>query len=77
MAVTLAMVNRTVVPYGSVMEQKTLALVVRVAPVAMEDALTVRRRFVGMVEARRESRIGFELGGQVAEVLVDEGDAVQ
>ncbi len=76
-SVTLAMVNHTVVPYGSVTEQRTLALVVPVAPVVMSDTLTVRRRFVGVVEARRESRLGFELGGQVAQVMVDEGDTVR
>ena len=33
--------------------------------------------FVGVVEARRESRVGFELGGELAEILVEDGDSVE
>lgn len=38
---------------------------------------TVTREFVGRVEARRESRVGFELDGLVSSVLVEEGDFVE
>lgn len=37
----------------------------------------VRREFAGRVEARRESRVGFELGGKVASVLVNDGEFVE
>ena len=40
------------------------------------DGYTVERSFVGRVEARRESSVGFELAGRVARVAVDEGDTV-
>jgi len=76
-SVTLAMVERSVVPFGSNPKRETLALPVVAEPVVIEDGVTVHRSFVGVVEARRESRIGFELGGQVASILVDEGDAVK
>jgi len=37
----------------------------------------VRRVFSGTVRSRRTSRLGFERGGLVSEVLVDEGDYVE
>nr|MCU0901841.1 efflux RND transporter periplasmic adaptor subunit [Cypionkella sp.] len=36
----------------------------------------VTRRFIGRVEAAAQTDLGFELGGRVTEVLVDEGDVV-
>lgn len=37
---------------------------------------TVTRRFAGQVEAGAQTDLGFELGGRITEVLVDEGDLV-
>jgi multidrug efflux pump subunit AcrA (membrane-fusion protein) len=37
----------------------------------------VTRWYVGRVEAARESRLGFELAGALATVVVDEGQRVQ
>jgi RND family efflux transporter MFP subunit len=37
----------------------------------------VRRRFTGVVRSRRASELGFERGGLVTEVHVDEGDVVE
>ncbi len=37
----------------------------------------VRREFVGRVEATRQSQVGFELGGELRRVHVDEGDTVR
>jgi len=51
-------------------------LVVPVRRANPEEAYRVRRRFVGRVEAARESAIGFELAGAVRSVQVDEGAAV-
>ena len=45
----------------------------RLEEVAHYEAAT---EFAGRVEAPRRSLTGFELGGEVAEVLVDEGDSV-
>ncbi len=36
----------------------------------------VQREFVGRVEATRQSQVGFELGGELKRVFVDEGDSV-
>lgn len=51
-------------------------LLVPVARLAPADGYVVRREFAGRVEAARDSAVGFEIGGQLAEVLVDEGDRV-
>lgn len=50
--------------------------VVASRPVVLESGYAVERRFVGRIEARREADLGFELGGLVAEVGVDEGAPV-
>lgn len=50
---------------------------VEIASLALEDTLTVRRTFTGVVEARRTADLAFEGSGRVAEVLVDEGQAVE
>lgn len=42
-----------------------------------ETGYTVERSFVGRVEARRSSDLGFEIGGMVKEVLVEEGESVE
>lgn len=51
-------------------------LVVATEAVQWQDGYEVTRHFVGRIEARQESDLGFELGGMVREVLVDEGDLV-
>ncbi len=43
----------------------------------MTPSYEVERSFIGRVEARRESDIGFELSGMVSEILIDDGAAVQ
>jgi membrane fusion protein, multidrug efflux system len=37
---------------------------------------TVTRRFTGQIEAAARTDLGFELGGRITEVLVEEGDVV-
>ena len=59
----------------------TLADAGRALPVSSrslqpQPSYTVQSRFVGRVEAARESAIGFELAGLLRAVLVDEGDTV-
>lgn len=44
--------------------------------VAFTEGYTVTRRFAGQVEAAARTDLGFELGGRVTEVLVEEGDLV-
>lgn len=45
-------------------------------PAAIEDSYEVERAYIGRVEARQRSAVGFELGGTVEAVLAEEGDAV-
>lgn len=63
-------------------EESRRAGVGRVMPVeaVVVEAVTgypVPRSYVGVVEAARGSRPGFEQGGTIEEILVDEGDAVE
>lgn len=55
------------------------APVMPVATRALEfrSAYEVERRFVGVVEARRTSEVGFELSGRVRAMAADEGDVVE
>lgn len=49
---------------------------VRVEIAQRDTGYRVDREFVGQVEAARRSQVGFELSGRLAEVRVQEGDAV-
>ena len=51
-------------------------LVVATQAIQEQPSYEVRRSFVGRLEARRSTDTGFELGGAVLRILVDEGDAV-
>ncbi|MDD9718956.1 efflux RND transporter periplasmic adaptor subunit [Dinoroseobacter sp. PD6] len=51
-------------------------LPVQTAPLVIEDSYAVTARFTGQVEPARSADLGFEAGGTLAEVLVDEGDRV-
>lgn len=52
------------------------ALLVNVREAQPDAAYTIEREFAGRVEARRRSDLGFELGGELERVHVDEGDYV-
>lgn len=52
------------------------ALPVSVLLAEMSESYEVDRSFVGRVEARRESDVGFELSGLLANVLINEGERV-
>lgn len=58
-------------------EGEQSALLVRVAAVETVTEYAVEREYVGRVEARRQAQVGFELGGELAAVAVDEGDRVK
>jgi len=73
----LAAVGGATDPYGSVLPEPTAPVTVAAEAVAHRQGYEVARAFVGVVEARRESRVGFELGGRVADVSFDEGDFVE
>ena len=52
------------------------ALLVDVATAVPVSSYRIERDFVGRVEATRQSQVGFELGGELKLVAVDEGDEV-
>ncbi len=49
---------------------------VGVMSVEMVAGYSVTRRFTGQIEAAARTDLGFELGGRITEVLVEEGDVV-
>lgn len=49
---------------------------VNVAELQAANSYTVTREFSGRVEAPRQSQLGFEVAGELVEVRVNEGDAV-
>ena len=49
---------------------------VGVMSVELAPGYTVTRRFTGQIEAAARTDLGFETGGRVTEVLVEEGDVV-
>ena len=53
------------------------ALVVRTVSVARRGHHAVRRAFVGRIEPRRQSAVGFDLSGELAAVTVEEGERVE
>jgi multidrug efflux pump subunit AcrA (membrane-fusion protein) len=55
----------------------TPALPVAALQVFPQQGYQRARSFVGRVEAARESRVGFEFGGLLSVVLVEEGDRVE
>jgi RND family efflux transporter MFP subunit len=85
---TLALIASGVAGFGVVVHSLRRTAVVEDGPgqepiavateaVRWQDGFEVTRYFVGRIEARQESDLGFELGGMVREVLVDEGDIVK
>jgi RND family efflux transporter MFP subunit len=50
---------------------------VGVMSVELTAGYSVTRRFTGQIEAASRTDLGFELGGRVTEVLVEEGDVVE
>ncbi|MEM7782365.1 MAG: HlyD family efflux transporter periplasmic adaptor subunit, partial [Planctomycetota bacterium] len=52
-------------------------LAVNVVGVRQVDSFQQTREFTGTIRARKRSDLGFELGGRIEEVNVDEGQSVQ
>ncbi|MDJ0701353.1 MAG: efflux RND transporter periplasmic adaptor subunit [Woeseiaceae bacterium] len=53
------------------------AILVDVDMAVASTEYQVQREFIGRVEATRQSQVGFELGGELRRVRVDEGDTVR
>ena len=56
--------------------QATVVLPVEVTRIQPESGYTMERIFTGRVQAKRDSVLGFELAGRLADVKVDEGNRV-
>jgi RND family efflux transporter MFP subunit len=73
----LTAIRMSTEPYGRIDGEKVPPVAVSVTMAKHLPAYSVTREFVGLVEARRESRVGFEMMGQLSEILVDDGDFVE
>ena len=78
-AVVSLMIANSPKPFGIdlVHDEIQVAQVVGVQQAAYQEAYQMRREFVGQVQARQSSAIGFELSGLLERVAVDEGDVVK
>ncbi len=77
-ALTAIAVAATQVPDTSTINVPARAAVTVVAlEVQPESGFTLERRFIGRVEAGRVSAVGFESGGLLGAIGVDEGDQVK
>ncbi len=73
---SLCVIAMNTEPYGKV-DDPVPPVVVSVGHARQLDSYNVRREFLGVVEARRESRVGFELAGELAEITAEEGDLLE
>ena len=58
-------------------EEGTRLLPVETVRVSLQDSYRAARRFPGRISAAQVSDVGFQVGGEVIEVLVEVGDAVE
>ena len=72
----LGFIGASTQPYGLADGEGVPQLNVRFISARHEAGYTVSRDYIGMVEARWESELGFELGGKLSAIHVDEGDRV-
>ncbi len=57
-------------------ENDTPPLMVEVLKAKLESSYTIRHEFIGKVENRRQSDVGFELAGKLTALHFDDGDSV-
>lgn len=62
---------------GPVTPRQADPLPVAVQTVRFEDGTDIETRFPALIDARRESALGFEAGGRIAEIGYDLGDRVE
>lgn len=64
-------------PAAAARQAAPTALPVETLRIRLQDSYQARTLFTGRVQARRESALGFETAGRLAEVRVREGDRVE
>ena len=52
-------------------------LTIKLEPLVKSQNYNLEGNFIGRVEANRSSRLGFDLGGELKEVLVNEGETIK
>ncbi len=62
---------------GADVAREARVLTVATMEARLVPGYEVRRKFTGRVEARRQSQVGFELGGLVTAMLAEEGDLLE
>ena len=73
---TAGLVLAKVETQPSTTRQATVVLPVEVTRIQFETGYAMERIFTGRVQAKRDSVLGFELAGRLANVKVDEGNRV-
>ncbi|MEM8555663.1 MAG: efflux RND transporter periplasmic adaptor subunit [Pseudomonadota bacterium] len=79
LAVGAVMFSTDVIAQNTVridVETGAAPLTVTVQEVVLRDSYSVPQDFIGRVEPRQDTTLGFEAGGTLATLLVDEGDRV-
>lgn len=70
-------VGRTMMTGDAVAETAETYLPVSTVRIALQDSYLASRRFPGRINAAQVSDVGFQVGGEIAEVLVQVGDRVE
>lgn len=73
---SLLLLFRALISGDDAQVQQADPLPVTALTVSELEGYDVEQRFVGRIAARRESEVGFEFGGAIARVRVEEGDTV-
>ncbi|NJM81116.1 MAG: efflux RND transporter periplasmic adaptor subunit [Tabrizicola sp.] len=70
--------GRSLITQSNAMAPDSPAPLVPVSAMTVQlmENYSVTRRFTGQIEAEAQGELGFEFGGRIAEVTVDEGDRV-
>lgn len=76
-AASLGVIAANAEPYGRIEGKGVAPLVVNTITAKHLSGYKISQAFVGIVEARRETRVGFELSGLVTEMNFDDGDFIK
>jgi RND family efflux transporter MFP subunit len=69
--------GRNMLLINAAAKEAATALPVATARIAFQDSYRASRRFPGRINAAQVSDVGFQVGGEISEVLVEVGDRVE
>ena len=72
-----ALLGRNMLSMNAVAQVSETKLPVSTVRIALQDSYFASRRFPGRINAAQVSDVGFQVGGEIAEVLVEVGDRVE